>query len=169
MENLRQRGVFTGLTIPTMKIVGAALIFFAALFCAFAMTFSEKKRTDRLEGYFELVSFILFQIENYSRTLPEILAVTDKGILKKCGIEDGKIPDLENEDFFIGKTECRILRSFFDGLGRHCKNDEIKYCRACISELGALADKRKSEYPKRRKMTFILCVSAALAVIIIML
>lgn len=152
-----------------MKITGAALMLCAAVLCALAVTVSEKKRIEQLEAFSALVSLILFQIENYSRTLPEILAASDKNILKRCGIENGKIPDFENGDLLIGENERRILGAFFGNLGRHCKSDEIKFCRACISELGTFMDKRKSEYPKKRKMSFTLCVSAALAVIIIML
>ena len=154
------------------KLFGCALILLSGAVCATLLNRAESERLKRLDALVELLRFIKREIDYFCVPVNEIFRRTDPRILKDCGAV-GTVSDF---DSFIASlspepdSEIKnILTSFSRELGVSYREEQLKNCDLHINTLESLRERAYSESKKNKKLHTTLCMSAAAAVVILLL
>ena len=154
------------------KLFGCALIMISGGVCATLFNRAESERLKRLDAFIELLRFIKREIDYFCVPVNEIFRRADPCILTDCGAV-GTVSDF---DSFIASlspepdSEIKnILTSFSRELGVSYREEQLKNCDLHINTLEALRERAYSESKKNKKLHTTLCLSAAAAVVILLL
>ncbi len=133
---------------------------------------AESERLKRLDALIELLRFIRREIDYFCVPINEIFRRADHRILKECGVI-GTVTDF---DSFISSLSPvpddeikNILISFSRELGISYREEQLKNCDLHINTLTSLRDRAYAESKKNKKLHTTLCISAAAAIVILLL
>jgi len=157
-----------------VKILGAALIFLGGVIGSFFLNKKADFKAAESGSYLNFFKYIREQIASYAMPITEILNKCDRDMLSFCGYpREEKIPADINE--FLSKISVcdaenkKYMVSFSENFGKNSREDQIKECDYYINIMN---DKRKrlyAELPNKKKVNSTLCISASLAVALLML
>lgn len=139
----------------------------------FALNSAASVTLIQIEGFIGWIRFIRTQIECFSMPLPEILRTCPSEIKHRCGYTDSFF--CENVSEFINM--CRIrdaetkrqLERFCAGIGKGYREEQTAFCDYYIE---LLEERRKAvgeQLPQRKKLNSVLCLSGALAIVILLI
>ena len=155
-----------------LKLFGCALIMLSGVVSAAFLNRAESERLKRLDALIELLRFIRREIDYFCVPINEIFKRADIDLLKSCGVH-GTVTDFES---FISsltpEPDVEIknaLTSFSRELGVSYREDQLKNCDLHINSLVSIRDKAFAENKKNKKLHTTLCISAAAAVVILLL
>ncbi len=154
------------------KLFGCALIMLSGAVGAALLSRAESERLKRIDALIELLRFIRREIDYFCVPINEIFRRADPRILKECGVS-GTVTDF---DSFISSLSPEpdgeiknILTSFSRELGVSYREEQLKNCDLHINTLLSLRDRAYTESKKNKKLHTTLCISAAAAVVILLL
>lgn len=157
-----------------MKLLG---IFFW-LFTLFALVLlygrSERTRFAEYEGLCLLIRHIEEQLSSFSRPLPEIYASFENTALARCGFldhlrEGGLSHALATPALSLDKDALLPFRAFASDLGTRRLTEELAACRELRSRLSLSLEERRSDLPRRRKLTSTLILSSGMMLLLFLL
>ena len=155
------------------RIAGALLLGFSGFASAYVMNSSADAKVKQLEGLIAFMRFIRIQIECFSLPATEIIRRCDRDLLRECGYtEDVLINNFEQLfDSFSIKDESvrKLMRDFSKGFGKGYREEQLKECDYYIDRLCQQRERMANELPNRKKVNSTLCVSSALALIILLI
>ena len=156
-----------------LRILGAVMIALSGLAGAYMLNVNAKQGLSQTEAFISLLRYIRSEIECYSMPIPRALARCPKEILAGCGYAEKGAADsflglLDKCKINDSATE-KILRSLADGIGKGYRDEQLALCDNYISRLDERRRSLASELPMRKKMNSALCVSGALAIVILLI
>ena len=155
------------------RIVGALLLGLSGFACAYTMNSSADISFKQLEGLIAFMRFIRIQIECFSLPASEIICRCDRELLTECGYGgDGAIKNFEELfDRISIKDEIvrKLMRDFSKGFGKGYREEQLKECDYYIDRLCEQRERVARDLPKRKKVNSTLCISSALALIILLI
>ena len=156
-----------------LRIAGAASLLISGIVGARVMNASISKKWEQTEALIALMRFAKIQIECFGLPAPEIIARSDPRIISACGFCGDTLPDSFDELFRgcgIRDGEIgEILRTFAAGFGRGYREEQVRECEYYIELMCERRQILQSDLPKRRKLNSTLCISSALAIVILLL
>ncbi len=154
------------------RMAGALIIAFSGFSFAYIMNSSASEKASQTEALLELMRFIRVQIECFALPASEIILRCDKKLLEKCGAYSEILPsgfDALFESFSIEDSEAEsIMRGFAAGFGKSYREEQLKECDYYIGRLEECSRRICEDLPKRKKVNSALCISSALAIIILL-
>ena len=128
---------------------------------------------SQVEGLLALIRTIRLQVECFAMPLSAILARCDERLLRQCGYH-GSLPPA---DFSVLLEGCRIadpaaaeiLCSFGAEFGRGYREEQAKSCEYTLSLLEERRQALSERLPVQKKLYSTLCVSGAMALMILFL
>ncbi|MBE6538213.1 MAG: hypothetical protein E7671_01950 [Ruminococcaceae bacterium] len=152
------------------RIAGGLLIVLSAFLCGYMLVIKEKKHIEQLDIFTRLIKHIYKQIEAFNLPLGDILKNTDAELLSLINEGSGYTGDITLSDaLLVTPKEKKVIMSFFSGLGRCYRDEQLKMCKYYSDEIEALLAGRRKEYPKKRKLFLTLSLCAALGLVILMI
>ena len=95
----------------------------------------------------------------------------EKDIYAECGYSGQSAPTSVAELIegcpSLDSGVLKIMNGFSDGFGKSYRTEQVKLCERCIEELSALRAEISEKLPTRRKLNSTLCISGAMAVVIL--
>ena len=159
----------------TFKYIGFVFIAVCSFFFGNGLAVGEKKRIDRGEGMYRLLSHICREIENFRTPLDLIYSgFTDKtleeiGLLEKIRKRSLEQALSESGNIFCyGEATYKALLSFAANLGKSDPADQVSRCRYIISLVSEDVKKAWDIYPKNKKMYSSLSLLAGAMIIILL-
>ena len=155
------------------RIAGALILVLSGVGGAYMMNSAASEKLRQSEALGALLRFIRAQIECFAMPASEILARCDRGLLRECGYCKDSPPEsfealLAGLSFSDAET-AEIMAAFLSGFGKSYRDEQIRECDYYIALLRERAQKLGEELPNRRKVNSALCVSSALAAVILLL
>ena len=153
------------------KIAGALMVLISGVAgaCFLNRTLNDTKL--QTEGLEELVRGARGYIECYSLPACEVFERFDKVLLQKCGYKRDLPPndfvDFFEEIYFLDKATREVVKEFAYSFGNCYREEQIRWCDRCIEALDGIKRSMVIDIPKRKKMNSTLCISSALAIIIV--
>ena len=155
------------------RIAGALIVAFSGFMGAYIMNSAISKGCAQADAIIELLRYVKVQIECFALPAGDIISKCDRSILAACGIDRDILPNNFEElfnDVDISNTEiARIVKNFASGFGKSYREEQLRECDYYISLLCEERKKLSEELPKRKKVNSALCISSALAAVIILL
>ena len=130
------------------------------------------RSAERLVALVAFLRFVRSEVECFALPASDIIASCDKGLLARCGFE-GEIPPRDMLSLVrmltIEDTEARsLVLRFAEGFGQSYREEQIRECDYYISLLRQRAEQLSAAVPTKRRLNSTLCISAALALIILL-
>ena len=155
------------------KIAGALTVIVSGGIAAYMMNAEATKRWKQSEALINFMRYIKIQIECFGLPASEIISRSDSALILSCGFRGDVRPE-NFERFFelcgISDGETKeILSGFASDFGKGYREEQIKECEYYIDLLCERRQKLYEELPKRKKLNSTLCVSAAFAIVILLL
>lgn len=155
----------------TLKLLGGVMILAAGALAAVSAVKHERRKLSVLDGWIDLIFYIRTQIDCYLTPLNEILAGTDRELLRACmwnGANGGLDALLQNSQLYLGKEARRLLSSFVRELGTSYREEQVKRCDYYIASLRSLREKQLEDLPARTRVCVALCLCTALSIAILL-
>lgn len=147
-----------------IKLLGGGLILSAGSFAAYSAVRFEKRKLSVIDGWIDLIFHIRSQIDCYLMPLDEILACTDREILKACMCQTPH-PSLstllESSSPYISNESKRLLSSFVKEIGGSYREEQLRRCDYYINTLRIIREKIADDLPARQKLCIALSLCAA--------
>lgn len=155
------------------KIAGALILAFSGFGGAYMLNSAESVRFSQTEALISFLRFVRAQIECFAMPASEIVLRCDKGLLSDCGFNVSDIDtgfDGLRRGSSISDDESRaIIDSFIGGFGNSYREEQIKECDYYIELLSERRQKLLEELPNKKRVNSALCISSALAAVILLL
>lgn len=128
---------------------------------------------ERIEKYILLLRYIRSQIDCFALPICDILGRADRQLLIGCGWEEESFPSSLEEMLREASVEDEgargILLEFCEDFGKSYLEEQIRRCDHYISLLDERRDILNKDLPRKKKLNSTLCISGAVAVVILLI
>jgi len=138
-----------------MKVLLLAISFLLFSYFGFWGAVREKKRILYLGELERLLVYMQSRISSCRQELDDIYMSFESPVLDRSGFS--RI--LGSEGFCrairhigIDGEERRVLDQLGSTLGQLCAEDQLDAIKRCVGELGAMLNKKRTEYPAKRRL-----------------
>ncbi len=159
-----------------LKILGSAILVFAAVGGASKLSALAQSRVEQIAAFLSLLRYIKAQVAYFKTPVNEIYLSFENSVLEKCGFisalrENGMISALENtsENLYIEKAERELLYLFACELGGSFKEEQVKSCDYYIESLQLIYTEQKAELPRKKKLYKTVFLTVGIMIIIMFL
>ena len=141
----------------TVKLLGALTVVLSSVWWGVGKVRHERRKTDELDAFCDLVAFIGENISHFVRPLPEIYAEYTDGfprgsafaeVLRAEGMNAAIDTLAVNED----DACARDMYSFAERIGGGFREEQTELCEYTRSRLLAVCEKRKTTAKEREKL-----------------
>lgn len=155
------------------RIAGVVLLAFSGFSGAYMLNSVASVRYSQIESLISFLRFVRAQIECFAMPASEILSRCDERLLSDCGFSvsaremnfEGLVGVLSISD----KESREIIESFLRGFGKSYREEQIKECDYYIDLLCERRQRLLEDLPNKKRVNSALCISSALAAIILLL
>ena len=140
---------------------------------AYLLNRADSAALEGTEGLIALVRHIRAQIECFSIPVPDILARCPAEIYESCGY-DGESPpasasELAERCHISDKEAGKYIERFFAEIGKGYRQDQLALCDYTVQLLEQRRRALAEQLPIKKKRNGALCMSGALAVVILLI
>ncbi len=155
------------------RIIGAVMLVLSGVAGAYYMNRAASAALAQVEAHVSFLRYVRLQVECFALPISEILRKCDRELLLGCGYRRDLVPK-NLADFLAGiehwDPECEgIMRSFSVEFGKGYRDEQVRSCEYHAELLEARREALSARLPERKKLYSTLCVTGALAVVIILL
>ena len=158
--------------MSVFELLGAALLLgggarVAVMLCAF-----ERRRCKQAEGFLALARCVREGIECFSIPIAEIFAKCDAKIWADCGVGAQDFSDfpslLDACTLYLPRDMKRLLLDFSERLGGGYREEQLRCCDYFLERFTPCCDRLRAELPRRERIAWLLPLSVA-AILLLML
>lgn len=154
------------------RIMGTAVLFLSGILWASHLNAILTRKKYQAAAIEEWLRFVRGQIDCFSMRISDIFILSGTETLFACGYLSDVMPRdfseflerAEIHDRDIKEALCELCASF----GGCYREEQLKACDRCIAVVSERRQAISSEMPKKKKLNATLCISAALAVAILL-
>ena len=155
------------------RIAGAVILVVSGGVGAYLMNSSESRALSQADCYISLLRYIRIQVECFAMPIGDIILGCDRELLAGCGFR-GDIPpttlsELIRQCDIKDREICETVKGFADSFGKGYREEQLRECDYYIELLCERRRRIADELPKKKKLNTTLCVSWALALVILFL
>lgn len=125
---------------------------------------------SQTEAVISLIRHLRSEIECFSMPLPRALCRCPREILSACGYREERAPDSVGEllPYISDGTVRGQLSRFCEEIGKGYREEQLALCDYYVAVLEDRRASLASQLPSRRRMNSALCMSGALALVILL-
>ncbi len=155
------------------RILGALMVACSGIFAAHSLNAMAKSALEQSEAVISFLRYVRVQVDCFALPIASILSRCEKGLLEKMGHAGENTPETL-EELISGCTVCdretfRIFGQYAEEFGKSYREEQIGICDYYLELLGEHRQKIAAALPPRKKINSALCISSALAVVILLL
>lgn len=153
-------------------VAGAIIVSACGLEGARRLNRSAESNVSGVGAYLSFLRYVRSQIDCYALPICEIFERCSRELLFSCGWRCEEAPKSFEELFscarITDKEAKNIISEFCSDFGRNYREEELKRCDFCITALEKCRERLAAEVPNKKKLNLTLCLSSALAIIILL-
>ncbi len=155
------------------KLLGAVMLAVSGICGASMMNRTAALSLQQTEAWLTLLRLTRSQVECFDLPAKQILVRCDKGLLRQCGYEKKQIPESFEElmlhcEIKDGRTR-QLAKEFAKDFGRGYREEQLRRCTYSADLLHDRAEALRLRLPSQKKLNTTLCISGALAMVILLL
>lgn len=155
------------------RIAGAVIVALSGAAGAYILNASARTALVQTEAFISLLRSLRSDIECFAMPIPKALARCSKELYRSCGYLSDVPPsgiDALLSGCKISDAELRrLLESFSGDVGRGYRDGQLALFDYCLSQLEARRKRLCEGLPAKRRMNSALCLSGALAIVILLI
>lgn len=155
------------------RIFGALIMVISGVCGAYMLNGKASGTLRQTDAFIAFLRYVKLQIDCFSLPLGDILSRCDAELLCECGFRGAQTPrdirELVSQCGIYDTETARILENFSEVFGKSYREEQLRQCDYYISLLEGRREKLSAELPVRKKLNSTLCISGALAVVILLI
>lgn len=154
------------------KGLGALLLLLCGVFVGAAAAALERRRVAQAEGFLRLLGAIRVQIECFSLPLPRIFASCDQALWRDLGATlqpQSFSALLEGIRLYLAPDICLLLAEFGARLGNGYREEELRALDYYMARLAPYCERLRAELPQRLRLSWLLPLALAAALVLLLL
>ena len=155
------------------SLAGAVVILACGIETARRLNAKISKEENRIEKYITLLRYIRSQIDCFALPICDILGRADRELLLSCGWSGDTPPrsleEMLGEASLEDNASQSVLLEFCRDFGKSYLDEQVRRCDHYISFLEERREAINKDLPRKKKLNSTLCISGALAVIILLI
>lgn len=155
------------------KLAGAILLTVSGALGAHWLNRSATEALRQTEGVLQLLRFVRTQVECFSLPIPQILARCDRALLRRCGYDRSIAPNTWEELLDACRewdgVSIKLMREFAEAFGQGYREEQCQSCDYFLARIEARRAELQAQLADRKKRNTALCLSGALAAVIVFL
>ena len=160
--------------MDVFKLSGAIFISLGGILGSLYLNGRVEKRRREAEAALELLKYFKEQILSFGMPLNEMLRRCPRRTLEDCGLSLERDVYMSSEELSrccaaADEMTRKNLSSFFAAFGKSGISEQVAECDVFIGRCSERYARLSADAPKQKKVNVALCISASLALIIIML
>ena len=140
---------------------------------AYLLNRADSAALSQTEGIISWVRHVHSQIECFSMPLHDVLCRCPEDIYRSCGYQGEDIPGSMEELLkgceFCDSETAKHLSRFCSDIGKGYRDEQLVLCDYTVSLLEERRRALSEQLPSRKKRNSALCMSGALAVVILLI
>lgn len=158
-----------------LRLLGGALLMIFALMCGRAYSSYSARAIAELDGFISFMSHVRLKVATQLATQSALCDGFECESLERCGflpaLREGKrVMDAYNKAAIaVCQPARRVLSSFFSGLGRGYRSDELARADSAISECERILAREREQMPKDVKLIYTLLAAISLGLLIFLI
>ncbi len=155
-----------------IRIIGASMVALCGICAAHMLNSDAKRATEQAEALAELLRHVRSEIECFCMPIPKILERCPRELLRRCGYEGDAPSELCElaEGCNISDDACRgVVEDFCREIGKGYRDGTLALCDYYIARFEECRQRLSSSLASKRRKNSTLCVSGALAAVIILI
>lgn len=156
-----------------LRLSGSLLLLVSSVLAARYMNKIAEERLFELKAFLQLIKEIRLEVDSFSLPISKILERIDKSLFSDCGYKEEVLPttleELCRKINFRGEKCKELFFRLATDFGSSYREEELRklsyYEELFLGEIQKLS----SELPSKKKINTTLCISAALAIVILMI
>ncbi len=159
--------------ISIAKMIGVLLVVFGGAAMAYMLNLKAKKTLSCTDGMISLLRHIKTQVCCYAVPIEKILSECTDNIFSECGYANERKPksldELISGCALLDGRALKIMTEFSQSFGKNYREEQVKLCESSVDELCALRAEISDKLPIRKKLNSTLCLSGAMAIVILLI
>ena len=159
--------------INVFKLIGVTLVVVGGAASAYVMNTRVTSSLLQAEAMISFLRYVKLRVDCYAMPIDRILADCDKSIYERIGYADAKKPEdlscLASRCISLNREIKAIMEKFALEFGKSYREDQVKLCDRYIDELTTLRSDISARLPMRKKLNSTLCISGAMAIVILLI
>lgn len=159
--------------ISVFKLFGVMLVIIGGAISACVLNMRAKISLTHTEAMISFLRFVKVRVDCYAMPIDRILSDCDESIYEGLGYTDAKKP----EDLAALAKHCTSLRGdikdimtkFASEFGKSYREEQVKLCDRYIDEMLMLRSDISARLPMQKKLNSTLCISGAMAIVILLI
>ena len=154
-----------------LRVLGAVIIAISGFGAAYVLNVGVREGITEVQSVISLIRFLRSEIECFSMPVPRALSRCPKEILVGCGYTDSCPPASIyslTEHLSNGAVQTQLVR-FCEEIGKGYREEQLSLCDYYISVFEEQRRELAQQLPMRKKVNLTLCISSALAVVILLI
>ena len=156
-----------------IRLVGALLLALSGFAGARWMNRGATETLGQVEGWLGLLRYARTQVDCFALPVSVILSRADASLLRRCGYGGAAAPEsfealLRQCAIRDGET-ARLLQGFAEEFGRSYREEQSRGCDYYVSLLDERREALLAQLPARKRINSALCISGALAILILLI
>lgn len=153
-----------------LKLIGTAILLLCGGLWANGQTRQERREATQVAALCDLFSHMGEQIETLCLPLDEILNSVSPALLSACGLTSPVSPDALSPlaDQLRDSDAADIVARATAQLGRGCREDQVRLCRATAQSLSACRERMMGEVTRNTRARWTLTLTAMLCGVILL-
>ena len=154
------------------KVMGAVLLFISGALWAARINDKLVRGRAQAVAIEDWLRFLRGQIDCYAMPLSDIFALRGFERLRDCGYFADTLPsdfsELLDSSEICDSDIKEALSELGTSFGGCYREEQLRACERCIEKVSKRRQEISAEMPKKKKLNTTLCISAALAVAILL-
>ncbi len=155
------------------RIAGAVIVALSGAAGAYILNASARTALVQTEAFISLLRSLRSDIECFAMPIPKALGRCSSELYRRCGY-CSDVPPWDIDGLLAG---CKIsdgeLKKLLDGfsgdVGKGYRDEQLALFDYCLGQLEARRQQLRDQLPAKRRMNSALCLSGALAIVILLI
>ncbi|MBQ8331486.1 MAG: hypothetical protein IJX94_03185 [Clostridia bacterium] len=155
------------------RILGAVMIALSGIGVAYCLNCRASVALEQAEAWLAFLRYVKLRVECFSLPAPTILKQCDISLLRACGYT-GELPpksflELSEGCHWENEETKQIAELFAKEFGRGYREEQLRSCEYYFSILNDHKNTLEKQGPIRKKLRTTLCISCAVAIVILLI
>ncbi len=157
----------------TIHLTGTAILLLSAVSYSYILIKNENKKLAQTEDICAMILYIKNNIEAFMTPIGDIIqSFSDYSDgfsdYMEAARKHGLLYASEHASLITGKESRRILNEFSRKIGCGYKDEEIRLCQYCHTQMTELLKKERDEFAKKTKMYKTLPIMSAVSIVLML-
>ena len=154
-----------------LKLVGASVLLISGAAFSYSLRQSASEMLSQCDAWCSMLRYIKLQVDCFALPISQILSRCDKSLLYSCGYQYDDVPkdlcELIDGVSWYDSGTLSVVEGFTSEFGKGYREEQLRSCEYYCAQLESHRERLAREIPSKKRLYTTLCLSSAIALVIL--